>query len=138
MKDVTAAILVRDGRVLIAQRKVGDKLAGKWEFPGGKIEEGETPEECLTREMQEEFGITIRVGAAFGESIYRYEHGAIRLLAYWTYWMRGGLSLNVHDAVQWVLPSDLKNFDLAPADIPLAEALSKVQTNYGRKSIYKV
>jgi mutator protein MutT len=57
---VTAAVLEKDGRIIIAQRKSKDHLAGKWEFPGGKIEPGETPEECLARELNEEFNITVR------------------------------------------------------------------------------
>ena len=57
MRQVTAAVLVRDGKVLIAQRKRGNALAGKWEFPGGKLEPGETSEACLRRELLEEFGV---------------------------------------------------------------------------------
>ena len=56
---VTAAILEKDGRIIIAQRKSSDHLSGKWEFPGGKIEAGESPEECLARELNEEFGIDV-------------------------------------------------------------------------------
>ena len=62
MKTVTAAILIIDGRILIAKRRLGDRLAEKWEFPGGKIEQGETPEQCLGREMQEEFQIQVSIG----------------------------------------------------------------------------
>ena len=86
MKDVTAAIIVKDGKVLIAKRKPTDKLPDKWEFPGGKIEPDETPRDCLAREMKEEFGITVSVGEFLGESVYHYEHGAIRLLAYRACW----------------------------------------------------
>ncbi|GAB6157839.1 hypothetical protein JCM39194_10390 [Desulfotomaculum varum] len=63
MKEVTAAIIINDGKVLIAKRAENQKLAGKWEFPGGKIESGETPEECLIREINEELGINIEVNA---------------------------------------------------------------------------
>ena len=69
MIKVTAAVLIKDGRILIAKRKANDKLANKWEFPGGKIELGESPEECLRREMWEEFQIKISVAEFFGESI---------------------------------------------------------------------
>lgn len=62
MKQVTAAVIEKDGRVLIAQRKTGDALAGKWEFPGGKLEPGETPEACLRRELREEFGVETEIG----------------------------------------------------------------------------
>ena len=62
MTDVTAAILIRENKVLIAQRKITDNQGGKWEFPGGKIQGGESPRECLKREMREEFGINVSVG----------------------------------------------------------------------------
>ena len=67
MKRVTAAILIKDGNILIAKRKSSDKLADKWEFPGGKIEKNETPEQCLIREIKEEFGIDVKVGEYLGE-----------------------------------------------------------------------
>ena len=62
MTTVTCAIIEKDSKTLIARRAADQKLAGKWEFPGGKIEQGETPEECLKRELEEEFGIQVEVG----------------------------------------------------------------------------
>ena len=70
---MTAAILVHNDRILIAQRRDPDNLAGKWEFPGGKIEHNETPQQCLIREMKEEFDIDVVIGEFFDESIYHYE-----------------------------------------------------------------
>jgi 8-oxo-dGTP diphosphatase len=69
LKKVAAALLVNDNKILIAQRKSTDKLAGKWEFPGGKLEPGETLEECLKREMHEEFGIEVEVGEFFLQKV---------------------------------------------------------------------
>ncbi|MGD9300862.1 MAG: NUDIX domain-containing protein, partial [Desulfobacterales bacterium] len=66
MKDVTAAILIKDNKILIARRKASDSQGGKWEFPGGTIKEGETPRHCLIREMKEEFGIKVSVGNFYG------------------------------------------------------------------------
>lgn len=120
MKTVAAAILVENGRVLIARRRSTDPLAGKWEFPGGTLEEGEKPEDCLRREMKEEFDIDVSVGDCLGESIYPYPHGAVRLLAYATRWRKGQLNMKAHDAYRWVSPQHLDRYDLAPADIPLA------------------
>lgn len=73
MIDVTAAIIRRNGKVLIAKRSSTSSLPNKWEFPGGKIDDGETPEECLKRELQEEFDIIVDVGDYLTESVYQYE-----------------------------------------------------------------
>jgi 8-oxo-dGTP diphosphatase len=123
MKVVTAAILEKDGRILIARRKADDRQAGKWEFPGGTLESDETPQECLQREMQEEFGIRVTVGQFVGESIYDYEHGAIKLIAYQASWESGEMMLNEHAAFSWVSPVQLAEYDFAPADRPIVKKL---------------
>jgi 8-oxo-dGTP diphosphatase len=125
MIRVTAAILIHDNRILIAQRGEKDKLAGKWEFPGGKIEKSETAQECLTREMKEEFGIDVLVGEFFGESTYPYESEIIQLLAYYTVWTGGNFSLNAHAAVRWVALNQLREYEFAPADKPFVEKLQR-------------
>ena len=123
MIDVTAAILVKDGKILIAKRKPEDKQPGKWEFPGGKIEAGESAQECLKREMQEEFGIEVRVGKFKGESVYHYPHGSIRLLAYLAEWQAGDLALKDHTDYAWAQCDRLAEFDFAPADLPFVHKL---------------
>jgi 8-oxo-dGTP diphosphatase len=125
VKTVTAAILVHEGKILIAKRGPRDHLAHKWEFPGGKIEPGETPEACLKREMQEEFQIEIVVGECLGESLYPYHHGAIRLLAYRTFWHSGELHPEVHAEYAWAAVEQLPYFDFSPADIPFVEMLMR-------------
>lgn len=120
MKRVTAAILIENGQVLIARRPPSDPHAGKWEFPGGKIEEGETPEACLQRELREELGITVFVGDCFGTSRYTYDTGEIELLAYFAIWFQGELCPSFHDDFAWAAPEALLNYDLLPADLPLA------------------
>ncbi|MGD8961532.1 MAG: (deoxy)nucleoside triphosphate pyrophosphohydrolase [Desulfobacterales bacterium] len=127
MKTVTAAILEKDGKILIARRKADDRQAGKWEFPGGTLESDETPQECLQREMQEEFGISVTVGQFFGESVYQYHHGAIRLIAYRTSWASGRITLNDHADYRWVSPGQLSEYDFAPADIPFVKQLQRKQ-----------
>ena len=104
MKEVTAAIIINDGKILIAQRAEDQKLAGKWEFPGGKVEFGETPEECLKREIKEELGIKIEVDKFFAESIYQYNIGTIKLLAYKARWIDGEYKLTAHTQIKWVKP----------------------------------
>lgn len=127
MKEVVAAILVHEGRILIARRKEGDPLAHFWEFPGGKVEPGETKEECLRREMREEFQIEVEVQVLFGQSEYCYEHGAIRLWGFWTRWVAGEMCPLVHEEVRWVDARDIKNFVFAPADRPFAEKLATLK-----------
>jgi 8-oxo-dGTP diphosphatase len=123
MIDVTAAILVKDGKVLIAKRKPDDQQPDKWEFPGGKIEAGESARRCLKREMREEFGIDVRVGKFLGESIYDYPHASIRLLAYLAEWQAGNLALKDHADFAWAQCDRLDEFDFAPADLPFVRKL---------------
>jgi 8-oxo-dGTP diphosphatase len=123
MKQVTAAILIREGKLLIAKRKAGDRQADKWEFPGGTVEPDETPEACLKREIQEEFGITISVDRFFGESVYHYDHGSIKLRAYRAHWQSGKILLKVHADYRWVSSAQLTEYDFSPADIPIVEKL---------------
>ena len=125
MKTVTAAILEKDGKILIARRKADDRQAGKWECPGGTLEAGETPQACLQREMKEEFGIGVTVGRYFGQSVYQYDHGAIRLMAYRASWTSGSITLNDHADYRWVSPEQLSNYDFAPADIPFVDQLQR-------------
>jgi 8-oxo-dGTP diphosphatase len=123
MKDVTAAIILKDNKVLITQRAPDEKMAGKWEFPGGKIEQGETPQQCLSREINEELEVSVEVLDFFGESIYRYEYGEIRLLAYFCRWVSGDFILHVHSRLEWVGRDELSAFDFTPADIPFVKKL---------------
>lgn len=123
MKTVTAGILRHEERILIARRAPDDRLSGKWEFPGGKVEPGESPEACLERELEEEFGIRVAVGDYFMGSTYCYDHGTIDLRAYFVSWQPQPLLPTVHDEIKWVSPEDLLAHDLLPADVPIAEAL---------------
>ena len=125
LKQVTAAIIIKGEEVLIAKRPAGERQAGKWEFPGGKVEAGESPEECLRRELVEELGIEASVGDFFARSVYHYPHGAIELLAYFVDWISGDLRSLEHDEVKWAAILDLEQYDLAPADIPVMEKLKK-------------
>ncbi len=123
--DVTAAIMVKDGKILIAKRKVTGSLPNKWEFPGGKVENGETAEQCLKRELMEEFGIVTSIGMFIGSSVYHYDHISINLLAFNTYWQSGDIIASAHDDYRWVEPSQLDQYDFAPADLPFVDKLRR-------------
>ncbi len=123
MQIVTAAIMEKDGKILIARRRKGDRLERKWEFPGGKLEPGETPEICLARELREEFGIEAEVMDYIGASVYEYAHGTIDLRAYRVRHVSGQFSVNAHEEIAWVEKEDLLSYDLSPADVPIAKKL---------------
>ena len=129
MIEVTAAILEKGDKIMIARRATGKHLEGFWEFPGGKIEQNETPESCLKRELKEEFDIEIKIGKYIGESVYSYPKKTIRLLAYTSQIINGNMKLNDHDKVEWVDLEEIYNFKLAPADIPLITLYDKAR-NY--------
>lgn len=125
MIDVTAAIWVENGKVLIARRRPGVSQAGLWEFPGGKVRTGETPEQCLRREIQEELGVQIAVGSFFGESVHAYEAETIRLLAYRISVKNGEICLNDHAELAWVAMADLGGYRFCAADVPLVQKLQR-------------
>lgn len=116
---VTAGILQRSGRVLIAQRSADDPQPLKWEFPGGKIEVGETPEDCLKRELFEELGIRVCVGALLAHHLHYGAQGQVDLIAFHAHWIAGELRLRVHAQCRWVKAAALDRFDFLPADLPI-------------------
>ncbi|MEJ5358419.1 MAG: (deoxy)nucleoside triphosphate pyrophosphohydrolase [Desulfobacterales bacterium] len=122
---VTAAIWCENGRVLIARRKPGRRHAGRWEFPGGKLRPGETPEEGLARELREELGIEARVGDFFGESLDAGHTPPIRLLAYRIQEAAGTPRCLDHAELRWVPIPELAREDLCPADRELAARLRR-------------
>jgi 8-oxo-dGTP diphosphatase len=125
MKKVVAALIMEKGKVLIGKRKEGYPMAHKWEFPGGKMEPGETPEACLKRELFEELGITAEIGAFFGSG--RSGHDSpygIELFVYEaTYQGAGPLVLYEHEEIRWVSPRELDEYDFPEADRPIVEKL---------------
>lgn len=120
---VTAAIIRHNDCILIAKRPPLDHLAGKWELPGGKLETGETPEQCLKREMFEEFHINVSVDSFFAESSYTYETGQIQLHAYFCTWLGGKITPSFHDEYKLICAQEVLDYDFAPADIPIVKAL---------------
>jgi len=115
--DVCAAVVVEDGCWLLAQRPAGSHLAGKWEFPGGKIQLGETPQACIRRELHEELGVLAVPLDTLHTLVHAYPEKTVRL-----HFIRCQLAAGTrpraleHEAIAWVRESDLPLFDLAPAD----------------------
>ena len=116
-KKVSAGIVQYNGKILIAQRIHGKSLAYKWEFPGGKIEAGETLEDSVKRELQEELHLSVKVGKLFMETSYDYGDFSISLNTFWAESETDKIDyMDSHEQVKWVLPQDLKKYDFAPAD----------------------
>lgn len=118
---VACALIDRDGRILIAQRPEGKSMAGLWEFPGGKVQEGETPEFALMRELEEELGIETRptcyTPLAFASHSYADFHLMMPLFACRAW--NGNPEPREHTALEWVRANDLNNYPMPEADIPL-------------------
>ena len=123
LKQVAAAIAINEGRVLVTRRAAGQKLAGFWEFPGGKLEPGEDVQTCIVRELQEELGIDSTSGEVITVSEYTYPGGAISLIAIEVSLHSRDFTLTVHDDYAWRAPRELLEINLAPADIPIAKEL---------------
>lgn len=123
---VTAAILKKDDQILLTRRPEGTRHAGLWEFPGGKLDAGESPQEGLQRELREELGIEVRVGEVFDVVYYRYDWGAVLLLAYHCQQLSGEIrNLEVAEH-RWVAPADLGTYPILPADMPLIQRLQRL------------
>ncbi|MHB8895622.1 MAG: (deoxy)nucleoside triphosphate pyrophosphohydrolase [Candidatus Geothermincolia bacterium] len=120
---VTAAVIEADGLVLIAQRPPGGRHPGEWEFPGGKVEPGETSEDCVRRELVEELGIEVRVGRRLASIRHSYPDLEIELVAYACEITSGAPADIECSAHQWVPPEALPSFELLPPDRVMAREL---------------
>lgn len=124
MITVVAAFIKKDNKVLIAKRLTGDEnVFGKWEFPGGKLEKGETEKEALKREIREEFELDIKVKEFIVNNICEYPKRTIDLRLYECEYIDGEFKLHDHSEYSWVDIDKLLEYDLAKADIPLAKYL---------------
>lgn len=125
--NVVGAILVSDHKILCAQRGPGRSLANLWEFPGGKIEVGETAIEALKRELTEELLITVEVEKEIFESTkYEYDFGTVHLTTFICHLKAGELKLTEHIAIKWLPVNELDTLEWAPADIPTVKKLKKI------------
>ncbi len=115
------ALIDVDGRVLIGERPAGKALAGLWEFPGGKVEAGETPEDCLIRELREELGIEVAQAclAPFVFASHAYDDLHLLMPLYLCRRWEGFVQAKEHAALAWVRPAEMEAYPMPPADAPL-------------------
>lgn len=123
--EVVGAVIVRDGRILCAQRGASGTLGGKWEFPGGKIEPGENARDALARELDEELRCAISVGECVTTTIHEYDFATVTLTTFMCRLVSGEPELTEHAAVVWLEPQDLPTLDWAPADVPAVKLLAQ-------------
>lgn len=120
MIRVVAGLIEDDqGRLLACRRPEGKHLAGKWEFPGGKIEAGESPARALVRELQEELAVTVDVGKALTPVVHDYGRGPIELIPLRCRIASGCLHAREHSELRWCTAEELTRLDLAAADLPI-------------------
>jgi 8-oxo-dGTP diphosphatase len=125
VRFVAAGLILRGDEVLICQRRADQPMALKWEFPGGKIEPGESPEQALARELDEELGIAAEVGALVSRSRHTYRNGsAVDLQFFAVHSFRGDVTNRIFQDVRWVLLRDLTAYDFLAADRDLIRDLA--------------
>lgn len=121
--NVVGAVIVRDSEILCAQRGLAGSLGGMWEFPGGKIETGETPRKALEREIREELLCTVKVGDEVTSTTYEYDFGIVTLTTFYCELVDGEPQLTEHEDARWLKRNELSTLDWAPADIPAVEMI---------------
>ena len=128
MIKVVAALIENDNKVLLAKRSTGDpNVFGKWEFPGGKVEPEENEINAIEREIKEEFELIIKAKEFVINNICEYPTKVVDLRLYTCDYVSGEFYLHDHSEYNWVNKEELLEYDLAPADIPLAEYVKKVK-----------
>lgn len=132
--NVVGAVIVLDGAVLCAQRGSGGSLPGLWEFPGGKVEPGETPRAALEREIIEELECVVEVGEQLTTTMYPYDFGDVTLTTYWCEMVSGTPRLTEHAKVVWLAPSELEKLEWAPADIPAVRIIATPRAAAGLRA----
>jgi 8-oxo-dGTP diphosphatase len=124
---VAGALYHRDGRVLIAERPPGKHMAGRWEFPGGKVANGETEEQALTRELREELGVQVTASRPFMRLSHEYDDRVVELSMWLVDSFTGEPQSLEGQRLKWVTPAQLLQEDILEADRPFVEALRELQ-----------
>ena len=125
MRQVVCAVVQdEEGRFLAAQRASG-LLAGKWEFPGGKVEGGETPQQACERELAEELGVQVEAGEVLLTHQINVASGAFELLFIEAQWVLGEFRAKEHSELRWVAPADLSELDWLEGDLPMVEIIQE-------------
>ncbi|MCP4954610.1 MAG: (deoxy)nucleoside triphosphate pyrophosphohydrolase [Photobacterium aquimaris] len=120
---VVAGVIEKDGCYFIAQRLENASQGGLWEFPGGKVELGETPMQALERELSEELSIVTKTGIWLADSVCDYGDKVVELKGYLSQWQQGEIQLNSHQQMAWVALAQLDNYRFCAADYPIITAL---------------
>ena len=126
---VTGAIIQNDNNFLIGRRGKDEKSAGMWEFPGGKLEEGESPKECIKRELKEELNIDAEIGELFSSYTYNYPHVSYELFFFKVNGFFGEPVKSVHDKLKWEKLKNFYKYDFLPGDGPLIDKLISENNN---------
>ena len=116
MQQVTAALIEKKGKILLARRKAGKHMGEKWEFPGGKIDPGESPQEALRRELAEEFSIEARIGEYLGSTEFRQGEIELEIQLYRALHLGGTFILHDHEEIRWVAPQEVESYELVDSD----------------------
>ena len=128
MITVVAALIEKDNKYLIARRSTGStEVLGKWEFPGGKVENNETEEQAIEREIKEEFEMNIKAIRFLTNNICEYPNKIIDLRLYECKYISGNFKLHDHSEYEFVDKNEIINYDLCPADIPLAKYVKEMK-----------
>ncbi|MBS9525261.1 (deoxy)nucleoside triphosphate pyrophosphohydrolase [Litoribacter alkaliphilus] len=121
MIKVTCAVIIKNGLILAVQRNATQSNPLKWEFPGGKIENGESETDCLLREIQEELEIKVKLDQRLTPVQCNYERNPIELIPYLVTHLSGAIQLQEHIDFKWLLPEELESMDWADADLPVVQ-----------------
>ncbi|WP_099331827.1 (deoxy)nucleoside triphosphate pyrophosphohydrolase [Actinomyces minihominis] len=121
--QVVGAVIIRDGKILCAQRSAQMDHSGLWEFPGGKVEAGESPREALRRELVEELRCVAEVGEQLESTTHRYDFATITLTTFFCRLVEGEPRLTEHSEIRWMTPETLDVLPWAPADVPAVRKL---------------